>query len=147
MSATITIVSKVSSVSSLLSCLRKQNILTRHREELHLTASLIRNHAPCNSVAIYICLYTLLIPLRSIVTVETIVTAEMVAINNRPRRRNGHNGHEGLNKLTTSCVPLLGVTCLFILHQLLRVSLQNPDREHIEAAFIQLSEHGFIPEE
>lgn len=24
---------------------------------------------------------------------------------------------------------------------------QNPNREHIEAAFIQLSEHGFIPEE
>ena len=40
----------------------EQNILTRHREELHLTASLIRNHAPCNSVAIYLCLYTSLIP-------------------------------------------------------------------------------------
>ena len=31
-------------------------------------------------------------------TVETIVTDEMVAINNRPRRRIGLNGHKGLNK-------------------------------------------------
>ena len=33
----------------------ESKILTRHREELHLTTSLIRNHAPCNSVAIYLC--------------------------------------------------------------------------------------------
>ena len=54
-------------------------------------ASLIRNHTLCNSVAIYLCLYTSLIPLRPIVTIETIVTAKMVAINNRPMRRNGLN--------------------------------------------------------
>ena len=29
--------------------------LTRHREELHLPTLLIRNHALCNSVAIYLC--------------------------------------------------------------------------------------------
>ena len=33
----------------------EQNILIRHREELHLTASLIGNHNACNSVAIYLC--------------------------------------------------------------------------------------------
>ena len=43
-------------------------------------------------------------PLRPVVTVETIVTAEMVTINNRPRRRIGLNGHKGLNK-TNSIHP------------------------------------------
>ena len=33
----------------------EQNILIRHREELHLPTSLIRNHNTCNSVAIYLC--------------------------------------------------------------------------------------------
>ena len=33
----------------------EQNILIRHREELHLRTLLIPNHAPCNSVAIYLC--------------------------------------------------------------------------------------------
>ena len=82
-------------------------------------AALIRNHALCNSVAIYICLYTSLIPTRPVVTIETIVTAEMVAINNRPRRRIGLNGHKGLNKTPSPlpCVPLLGVTSLFTLHR------------------------------
>ena len=36
--------------------------------------------------------------LRPVVTIETAKTAEMVAINNRPRRRIGLNGHKGLNK-------------------------------------------------
>ena len=36
--------------------------------------------------------------LAPVVTIETIVTAEMVAINNRPRRRIALNGHKGLNK-------------------------------------------------
>ena len=31
-------------------------------------------------------------------TIETAKTAEMVATNNRPRRRIGLNGHKGLNK-------------------------------------------------
>ena len=57
-------------------------------------------------------------------TIETAKTAEMVATNNRPRRRIGLNGHKGLNKLNTSRMPLLGVTSLFMLHRLSRL---NPD--------------------
>ena len=54
-------------------------------------------------------------PRNGIKTIESIETAEMVAINNRPRRRIGRNGRNGLNKRSSpSCVPLLGVTCLFI---------------------------------
>ena len=63
------------------------------------------------------------------------------------QRKTPTSGHRSSTHSPPSCVPLLGVTCLFILHQLLRLSLQNPNREHIEAAFIQLSEYGFIPEE
>ena len=36
-------------------------IYPRHREELHPTATLIRNYALCNSVAIYLCLGSTLI--------------------------------------------------------------------------------------
>ena len=40
----------------------------------------------------------------------------MVSINNQPRRRIGLNGRNGLNKTLSSpsCLPLLGVTSLFI---------------------------------
>ena len=46
--------------------------------------------------------------IAKIKTNDSIETAEMVAINNRPRRRIGLNGRNGLNKTSSPpCVPLL----------------------------------------
>ena len=49
---------------------------------------------------------------NSIKTIVTIKTAEMVVINNRPRRRTGLNGRNGLNK--TLCRFLKKVDCLVL---------------------------------
>ena len=103
----------------LLFCLRKQNILNRHREELHLMATLIRNHALCNSVAIYLCLYTSLIPTLAISRTTTEYNRSATKLK---QRKTPTSGHRSSTRSPPSCVPLLGVTSLYILLPPLRES-------------------------
>ena len=76
-----------------------ENILTRHREELHPMTALIPNLALCNSVAIYLCLYTLLIP-------PLLHRAPQRSITASQRSKTAEDPHVGAWELPTLPTPV-----------------------------------------